>query len=70
MTMESTSNDPNVSDEITFDQMLHEMEEVLEIQSVPGTEIMVDAGNLRSPMSTADRVLVPQPSSDPHDPLV
>ena len=50
--------------------MLHETEEGPSIQTVPGTEVMVDAGSHHLIKSAADRVLIPQPSSDPHDPLV
>ena len=50
--------------------MLRDIEEDQNIQIIPGTEIMIDAGNHHFIRSAADRVLVPQPSSDPHDPLV
>ena len=42
------------------------------MQIVPGTEIMLDVGIHHFVKSSAnsDRVLVPQPSDDPHDPLV
>ena len=42
------------------------------MQIVPGTEIMADVGSHHFVKSSAnsDRVLVPQPSDDPHDPLV
>jgi hypothetical protein len=38
----------------------------------PGTEIMADVGSHHfvKSSSKSDRVLVPQPSQDPHDPLV
>lgn len=58
--MEATDNDPEV---------LRDIEEDQNIQIIPGTEIMIDAGNHHFIRSAADRVLVPQPSSDPHDPL-
>ena len=51
-------------------QMLREVEGDRRVQIVPGTEVMVDAGNRDFAKSAADRLLVPQPSSDPHDPLV
>ena len=52
--------------------MLHQLEQELNIQIVPGTEVMTDVGShhfVKSP-AKSDRVLVPQPSDDPHDPLV
>ena len=51
-------------------QMLRETEGDRRVQIVPGTEVMVDAGNRHFMRSAADRLLVPQPSSDPRDPLV
>ena len=37
----------------------------------PGTEVMADVGSHHFVKSgKSDRVLVPQPSQDPHDPLV
>lgn len=51
-------------------QMLSETEGDRRVQIVPGTEVMVDAGNRHFVKSAADRLLVPQPSSDPRDPLV
>lgn len=52
--------------------MLHQLEEELHTQIVPGTEIMTDVGSHHFVKSsaTSDRVLVPQPSDNPHDPLV
>ncbi len=50
--------------------MLPETKEDRKAQNVPGTEIMVDAGSHHMIKSAADRVLIRQPSSDPHDPLV
>ena len=55
---------------IPANQMSHEIEEDRKIQIIPGTEIMVDAGFPHIIKSGANRVLVPQPSTDPHDPLV
>lgn len=42
------------------------------VKILPGTEIMIDVGSHRFVKSSdsSDRVLVPQPSDDPHDPLV
>lgn len=47
------------------------MEEELDVQNVPGTEIMADVGTHHFVKSNASsyRVLVPQPSDDPNDPL-
>ncbi|CAO1600619.1 hypothetical protein XANCAGTX0491_004305 [Xanthoria calcicola] len=51
-----------------------QLEQELNVQIVPGTEVMVDngTGNHRfvKPSASSNRVLVPQPSDDPHDPLV
>lgn len=51
--------------------MLHQLEEELHVQIVPGTEIMADFGTHHFVKSNASthRVLVPQPSDDRHDPL-
>ena len=48
-------------------QILREVEGDRRVQIVPGTEVMVDDGNRDF---ATDRLLVPQPSSDPRDPLV
>ncbi|KAJ5261067.1 hypothetical protein N7478_011662 [Penicillium angulare] len=50
----------------------HRIEEELGTTIVPGTEIMADVGthHFMKSSSKSDRVLVPQPSQDPHDPLV
>lgn len=50
-------------------QTLHQLEEELHVRIVPGTEIMTDVGSHHF-VKSSDRVLVPQPSDDPHDPLV
>ena len=50
-------------------QTLRQLEEELHVQIVPGTEIMTDVGSHHF-VKSSDRVLVPQPSDDPHDPLV
>ena len=52
-------------------QTLRQLEQELNIQIVPGTEVMIDVGSHHFVKSSAgsDRVLVPQPSDDPHDPL-
>jgi hypothetical protein len=51
--------------------VLHQLEQELNTKIYPGTEIMSDVGThhfVKSSDSSA-RVLVPQPSDDPHDPL-
>ena len=57
---------------LIFLQTLHQLEEELHVQVVPGTEIMKDVGSHHFVKSSAQSgpVLVPQPSDDPHDPLV
>ena len=50
-------------------QTLHQLEEELHVRIVPGTEIMTDVGSHHF-VKSSDRVLVPQPSDNPHDPLV
>ena len=56
---------------LTFFQELHRLEEELRLEILPGTEIMRDVGSHHFVKSRAspDRVLVPQPSADPNDPL-
>lgn len=51
---------------------IHQIEEELNEELVPGTEVMQDIGSHHFVKSSgkSDRVLVPQPSQDPHDPLV
>ncbi len=53
-------------------QTLHQLETELNTKIYPGTEIMADVGSHHfvKSGSGAGRVLVPQPSADPHDPLV
>lgn len=50
---------------------LHQLEQELDVEIVPGTEVMVDVGTHHFVKSSekSDTVLVPQPSDDPHDPL-
>ncbi|KAH6892614.1 major facilitator superfamily domain-containing protein [Thelonectria olida] len=50
---------------------LEEIQDELHIEIIPGTEIMADIGGHHFVKSddTSHRVLVPQPSHDPHDPL-
>ena len=53
-------------------QTLHQLEQELNVEIIPGTEVMRDVGSHHFVKSSgkSDRVLVPQPSEDPHDPLV
>ncbi|KAH6985177.1 major facilitator superfamily domain-containing protein [Ilyonectria destructans] len=47
-----------------------EIQNELDIEVLPGTEIMTDVGSHRFIKSEdSHRVLIPQPSQDPHDPL-
>ncbi|KAJ5971579.1 Major facilitator superfamily domain general substrate transporter [Penicillium vulpinum] len=58
--------------EMNYDEgTLHRIEEELGTVIYPGTEIMTDVGSHHfvKSSSNSDRVLVPQPSQDPHDPL-
>ena len=52
-------------------QVLHQIEEELHIELLPGTELMADIGSHHFVKSgdKSHRVLVPQPSDDKHDPL-
>ncbi|GIZ42349.1 hypothetical protein CKM354_000562300 [Cercospora kikuchii] len=47
---------------------LHELEQELHTEIVPGTEVMTDVGSHHF-VKGGSHVLVPQPSDDPHDPL-
>ncbi|KAF2480165.1 serine/threonine kinase 16 [Neohortaea acidophila] len=47
---------------------LHQIEKELNVEILPGTEIMTDVGSHHF-VKGSRHVLVPQPSSDPHDPL-
>lgn len=51
-------------------QDLRELEQELETEIYPGTEIMTDIGTHHFVKSNGQSVLVPQPSDDEHDPLV
>ncbi|KAI9877678.1 MAG: hypothetical protein M1830_003158 [Pleopsidium flavum] len=58
--------------EMNYDEnTLHQLEQELNVQILPGTEVMIDVGahHFVKSSATSDRVLVPQPSEDPHDPL-
>ncbi|KAH7109354.1 major facilitator superfamily domain-containing protein [Dactylonectria macrodidyma] len=50
---------------------LQQIQDELDIEIIPGTEIMADIGSHHFVKSEdkSHRVLVPQPSNDPHDPL-
>ena len=50
-------------------KVLHELEQELDVQILPGTEIMADVGSHHFVKSNSG-VLVPQPTDDPRDPLV
>ena len=52
-------------------QETEQIQEELHIEILPGTEIMADIGSHHFIKSEdrSSRVLVPQPSGDPHDPL-
>ncbi len=56
---------------LTSQQELHQIEEELRLELLPGTEIMADIGSHHFVKSgdKSHRVLVPQPSSDKNDPL-
>lgn len=64
----------NLSEADCTTKTRRQLEQELNVQILPGTEVMVDngKGNHRFVKSSASsgRVLVPQPSDDPHDPLV
>lgn len=59
--------------QILGDRTLQDIENELDITIYPGTEVMVDVGShhfIKSSNSKQEgRVLVPQPSDDPLDPL-
>jgi hypothetical protein len=52
-------------------QERHAIEQELHVEILPGTEVMADIGSHHFVKSVgkSHRVLVPQPSEDPHDPL-
>ncbi|KAL3422543.1 hypothetical protein PVAG01_06699 [Phlyctema vagabunda] len=50
------------------ERALHELEQELHTEILPGTEIMTDVGSHHF-VKGSNSVLVPQPSDDPHDPL-
>lgn len=53
-------------------QVIRQLEQELHVKILPGTELMIDSGSHHFVKASAssDRVLVPQPSNDPRDPLV
>ncbi|KAI1848466.1 hypothetical protein JX265_008752 [Neoarthrinium moseri] len=59
-------------DENLNEKEIQELEEVLNTKIYPGTEILKDVGNyhfVKNGGGNDSRVLVPQPTDDPHDPL-
>lgn len=54
---------------LTESKELHAIERELQIEILPGTEVMADVGSHHF-VKGSKNVLVPQPSSDKHDPLV
>jgi hypothetical protein len=60
-------------DENLDENAIHEIEDELHTHIYPGTEIMRDVGShhfVKAGDTVGEaRVLVPQPSNDPHDPL-
>jgi hypothetical protein len=61
---------PRILD-IHDERQVHQLEEELHVEILPGTEIMADFGTHHFVKQTGNKgpVLVPQPSNDPHDPL-
>lgn len=55
--------------DLTEPQELRALEQELQVEILPGTEVMADVGNHHF-VKGAKSVLVPQPSSDKNDPLV
>lgn len=57
--------------DIHDEKQLRQLEEELQIEILPGTEIMADFGSHHFVKQTGSKgpVLVPQPSNNPHDPL-
>ena len=53
---------------LTVNQELHELEQELHVEILPGTEVMTDVGSHHF-VKGRSHVLVPQPSDSPHDPL-
>ena len=49
-------------------QELEQIEQELHVEILPGTEVMADVGSHHF-VKGGSHVLVPQPSTDPHDPL-
>ncbi|KAH8898239.1 MFS transporter [Thozetella sp. PMI_491] len=58
---------PNLEENLD-DREVHELEEILHTKIYPGTEIMRDVGSHHF-VKAERRVLIPQPSDDPRDPL-
>jgi hypothetical protein len=57
--------------DIHDEKQLRQLEEELNVEILPGTEIMADFGTHHFVKETGAKgpVLVPQPSNNPHDPL-
>lgn len=53
------------------ENVIRQLEQELNVKILPGTEVMIDAGghDFVKVSANSDRVLVPQPSNDPSDPL-
>lgn len=51
---------------------MRQLGQELNVEILPGTEVMIDSENdhFVKASASSDRVLVPQPSNDPSDPLV
>lgn len=58
-----------------YNAAAEQVENKLHIEIVPGTEVLTDVGGIhlvhgRKGDGSEGGVLIPQPSADPHDPLV
>jgi hypothetical protein len=63
-------SEPHAKTILTQAQELEKLEQELDTEIYPGTEIMRDVGSHHFFKSRGQSVLVPQPSQDEHDPLV
>jgi len=55
------------------DDLIRRIQRETNVEILPGTEVMADIGGahfIHADNSTKSTVLVPQPTDDPHDPLV
>ena len=57
------------TDSVLMKPQLHTLENALHTEILPGTEVMTDIGSHHFVKGSFHRVLVPQPSASPHDPL-